>query len=457
MSLKIAGRLFTQRRFWPLFTLLQTGTLNDNGLKQALIGLITFGGVAFLSDLDSTIRVPVAALIFTGPFLLVCAIAGQIADKVDRGLILKRIKTAEIFIMLLAALGFWLVDVRILSVALALMGAQSAFFSPTKNAVLPQWLTDDELISGNAILNGFVFVFVMVGYIVGLSVVLHGASGENGLVQMGDAGPRILSILLFIMAIIGWLASRFCPPAPAPLPELKINFEPLTATWSVLKNAFLVPQVLRPMLGVAWFYGSSTVFVTAFPDLVATTLGYEAKVLIVIQLLSITGILIGSLLCMFLSRLPKLGANEAVKLSAIGITMLTIFALDLYLFFPESPFGAENRGSFEDFMAQEGSIRLLIDVFMTAFGGGLFVVPLQAMQQRRSEPKVRARLMSAGAVLLNLAVNIITFMLIAMAVMRFDPLLPFLIVVIVSGGVAAYAIYRSLKPVSYPTYTKDVI
>ena len=83
------------RRFLPLFTLFQTGTFNDNGLKNALIALITFGGVAFLSDLPSGMRVPVAALIFTGPFTILCAIAGQIADKVDRGIIFRWVKRAE--------------------------------------------------------------------------------------------------------------------------------------------------------------------------------------------------------------------------------------------------------------------------------------------------------------------------------------------------------------------------
>jgi len=146
MSLKIAKNLFSQRRFSPLFILLQTGTFNDNALKNALIALITFGGIAFLSDLPSAIRVPVAAFIYTGPFLLVCAIAGQIADKIDRGIILRWVKRVEIIVMLIAGLGFYLVNIHILAFALGLMGAQSAFFSPTKNAVLPQWLSDRELI-----------------------------------------------------------------------------------------------------------------------------------------------------------------------------------------------------------------------------------------------------------------------------------------------------------------------
>jgi len=214
MSTKTTGNLIFQRRFWPLFVLLQTGTFNDNVLKNALIGLITFGGVIFLPDLPSSIRVPVAAFIFTGPFLLVCAIAGQIADKVDRGKILRFVKRAEIFIMLIAALGFWLMNIWILCFALFCMGAQSAFFSPTKNAVLPQWLVDEELITGNALLNGFVFVFVLVGMVGGLFLI--------GI----DNGTRIVSVILLVMALIGWAASEFTPPAPPPTPELRINFEP---------------------------------------------------------------------------------------------------------------------------------------------------------------------------------------------------------------------------------------
>jgi len=76
--------------------------------------MITFGGFAFLSDLPSAVRVPVAALIFTGPFTILCAIAGQIADKFDRGVIFRWVKRAEVLIMALAAVGFALKNVHIL-------------------------------------------------------------------------------------------------------------------------------------------------------------------------------------------------------------------------------------------------------------------------------------------------------------------------------------------------------
>jgi len=70
--------------------------------------------------------------------------------------------------MALAALGFALKNVHILALCLGLMGAQSAFFSPTKNAVLPQWLSEKELITGNALMSGFQFSILLVGTVIGL-------------------------------------------------------------------------------------------------------------------------------------------------------------------------------------------------------------------------------------------------------------------------------------------------
>ena len=142
--------LLLSRRFAPLYVLFEAGTFNDNALKNALIALITYVALInpafeFLPGLPEAMKVPVASLIFTGPFLIFCSIAGQIADKVDRGVIFRWIKRAEVLIMALAGIGFFTQSILILAITLAMMGTQSAFFAPTKNAVMPQWLDSDEL------------------------------------------------------------------------------------------------------------------------------------------------------------------------------------------------------------------------------------------------------------------------------------------------------------------------
>ena len=434
--------LLLSRRFAPLFTLFQTGTFNDNALKNALIGLITFGGVAFLSDLPSTIRVPVAALIFTGPFLILCAIAGQLADKIDRGIIFRWIKRAEIGIMLIAGLGFLLKDVRILAVALGMMGAQSAFFSPTKNAVMPQWLDSDELIRGNGLMSGVQFAVLLTGTILGLKLI-----GT-------ESGPVIIAILLFVIAIIGWIASETCPPAAPPNPDLKVDYNPITAIASVLKQIFKHPDVLRPWLGIAWFYGLSTIFITAFPDFIATQMGYESNVLQVVLVISTVSILVGSLLTMAIGNM-KIWGPEAIRLVALGIIGITAFALLLYCA-PEPKYtGTEEFGPVSEFFKDPNT-----PLFLCATGGaslfnGIFVVPLQAMAQRRAHPRIRAQLMSAGSVLYNFFVNVVTFGLIGLAVLNMPPKAPFLMVVIGSAIVAAYAIWRCFNMVEHKANLGD--
>lgn len=432
MSVKQAGTLLTQRRFLPLFTLFQAGTFNDNALKNALIAMITFGGVAFLSDLPSQIRVPVAALIFTGPFTILCAISGQIADKVDRGIIFRWVKRAEVFIMLLAALGFYLEDVRILAVALGLMGAQSAFFSPTKNAVLPQWLSPKELITGNAILSGFQFAILLAATIVGLQVL--------------KMGSQTLSLILVALALLGWFASENCPPAPAPKPDLKVNYEPVTATFSILKKAFEHPDVLRPLLGIAWFYGLSTVFVTTLPDYVGTVMGYEEAALQILLAASTISILIGSMTVMVIGNWSIWGP-EAIRLAAIGIVGVAVFTLILVLGEPPKYMGEAEFGPAGEFLSDPNTPRFLVALTGSSICSGLFVVPLQAMAQRRSQPDIRARLMSAGSVLLNLFVNITTFGLIGLAAMNVAPNAPFYMIIVGSVIVGAYAVFRSIKTV----------
>lgn len=423
------------RRFLPLFTLFQTGTFNDNGLKNALIALITFGGVAFLSDLPSGMRVPVAALIFTGPFTILCAIAGQIADKVDRGIIFRWVKRAEVLIMLLAALGFYLMDIRILAVALGLMGAQSAFFSPTKNAVLPQWLTERELIKGNALMSGFQFATILAATIFGLFVLA--------------LGTVVISVVLIVLAFIGWFASEACPPAPAPQPNLKINYEPVTATFSVLKKAFGHLDVLRPLLGISWFYGLSTVFVTTLPDFVGQTMGYNEQALQVLLASSTISILLGSLIVFAVGNM-KIWGPEAVRLATLGIIGVAIFTIGLILVPAPQYAGVEAFGPVGAFLSDPAMPLFLFMLVGASISSGIFVVPLQAMAQRRADPEIRAQLMSAGSVLLNLFVNLTTFGLIGLGALALGPYVPFWLIVIGSAIVASYSVYRSIITIERP-------
>jgi len=433
MSAKLAGKLFTQRRFLPLFVLFQAGTFNDNALKNALIALVLTGGITLFAGMPTESVIPLAAILFTGPFLILCAIAGQIADKVDRGIILKMIKRVEVGIMILAAFGFMFQNAAILCIALVCMGGQSAFFSPTKNAVLPQWLEDDELITGNGLLSGFQFFTILLGTVFG-TILFQIKFPAEALLN----GSRIISIVLLTLAFIGWLAGERVPKAPAPQPDLKIDYNPITAIWKVLKFAWADQPVFRPMLGIAWFYGLSTIMITALPNYVYNVMQYDLYVLSFIQASTTIGILAGSLLCVVIAK-----GREAIGLMTVGIIGVTVFAADLY--FNNFETSRTMQASLPEFFQDPQMPRFMIAIFFASLFNGLFVIPLQAMAQGRSTPERRARLMAAGAVMLNLSVNICTIMLIRLGYMNLPPNVPFLIIAVISAIVSSYAIWRWLQ------------
>ena len=132
--------------------------------------------------------------------------------------------------------------------------------------------------------------------------------------------------------------------------------------------------------------------------------------------------------------------KEAVGLVALGIIGSTLFTLDIYLASEQST--RLELGTVQEFFADPDGLRFLCAVTAASFCNGLFVIPLQAMAQRRANPKRRARLMSAGSVLLNLSVNGMTFILIGLGFMSLPPEFPFLIVIVLSSVVAIYAFSR---------------
>ena len=279
-------------------------------------------------------------------------------------------------------------------------------------------------------LSGFQFFFILLGQSIGLLLVLKQFPADGFL-----TGPRVVALILLVLAAVGWFAAERVPSAPAPKPDLRINYNPITATINVLAQALKDMAVFRPLLGIAWFYGLSTIFITAFPTYVADVLRYDQNTLTAILVISTLGILTGSLFCIVLAR-----GKEAVGLVAFGITGVALFTLDLFLNSEQST--REGLGTVQEFFADPKGRRFLFDVTAASFCNGLYVVPLQAMAQRRANPERRARLMSAGSVLLNLSVNGMTFMLIGLGYLSLPPRFPFSIIIVISLIVAVYAFYR---------------
>src|SRR5262245_54260578 len=141
--------LLRERRFFPYFSAQALGAFNDNLLKNALVLVATFH-TAHYAGVDPELLVNLAGGLFILPFVLFSGIAGQLADRHDKALVLKVVKIAEIAIMAVAAVGFLTHNLSLLLATLFLMGTHSTFFAPAKYGMLPEVLRPAELVGGNA-------------------------------------------------------------------------------------------------------------------------------------------------------------------------------------------------------------------------------------------------------------------------------------------------------------------
>ncbi|MBB5015453.1 MFS family permease [Rehaibacterium terrae] len=234
--------LLKQRRFLPFFLTQALGAFNDNVFKNALVIMIAFK-VAGLSSDDINFWSNLAAGLFILPFFLFSANAGQWAEKFEKSRSIRWIKLLEIFIMCMAAVGFWLESVPFLLGVLFLMGLQSTLFGPIKYSILPQHLRPEELVGGNALVEAGTFLTILLGTLLG------------GVLMAGfDHGPLLVSATVIVFAVLGWWASHGIPEAPPTAPDLRLNWNPLTET--VRNLGFLRGNrtVLNAVLGVSWFW-----------------------------------------------------------------------------------------------------------------------------------------------------------------------------------------------------------
>lgn len=372
--------LLSVRRFAPFFVTQFLGAFNDNVFKNALVVLLTFQAAQWTS-LAPEILTNLAAGIFILPFFLFSATAGQLADKFDKARLARLVKVLEMAIMGLAAVGFYLHDLGILLVALFLLGLHSTLFGPVKYAILPQHLHAHELVAGNALVESGTFVAILLGTLFG--GLLAGAGGH----------PVWVALAGLAVAVVGYAASRFIPAAPAPVTDLKVNFNPLSETWRNIAFARRERAVFLAILAISWFWLYGALFLAQFPAYAKNVLGgNESSVTLLLAVFTV-GIGVGSALCERLS-----GRQVALGLVPLGAIGLTVFGVDVWLASPQVLPGDLPR-DVPDLLSRLPSLRVLFDLLMIGIAGGFFIVPLYVLIQVRGDSTHRARLIATNNIL----------------------------------------------------------
>ncbi len=380
-------RLLKSKRFLPFFLTQLLGAFNDNLYKNGLTIFIVFQAANISKDASNAL-VNIAAALFILPFFLFSPIAGQLADKFEKSILIQRIKLLEIGIMLLAGIAFYLQSPVLLIVILFLMGTQSALFGPVKYSLLPQALEPKELVGGNAMVEFGTFLAILMGLIASVFII--------------SFGTHLLSIAVVIFAIIGYWASRSIPSLTAAAPELKISFNIISQTRNIMRDARQNRSVFYSIMGISWFWFIGITYVTQLPNYVRYELGGNEQVYILLLAMFSIGIGAGSFLCERLSgRIVELGL---VPMGALG---LTVFGADIY-FAQSVVSGAPlihnaliNSALISPmtFIISGNNLRVMFDIVMLGISGGIYIVPLYALVQQRSDEKKRSRIIAANNVL----------------------------------------------------------
>lgn len=415
------SQLLTSKRFLPLFVTQFLGAFNDNLFKNALVILVTYR-IAANDSAASAQLVNLAFGAFILPMFLFAYLAGQVSDKIDRARVARWVKLMEIGLAVIGSAGLFLANLPLLLLTLFGFGAHSTFFGPVKYAVLPQHLRAEELVIGNAYVEASTFLAILIGTIIGSLFIL------------AHSGMIFTDALMTACAIFGYLASRQIPPAPAPLPDMKLALDPVRGTADMIRFSAHRRDEFLCIIGISWFWLMGAVFLAQFSPFAKNVLHADERVVTLFLVAFSVGIAVGSLLC---ARLIK-GTVRAtpVPFGALG---MTIFAVDLYFV---SRHGMSINGDaltgIAGFLQQTGGWRILFDLFAIAVCGGIYIVPLNTLLQVRADKAHLARAIASNN-LMNALFMVVAAGL-AMALIRLGATIPqiFLVMAILNLGAAAY-------------------
>ncbi|MDX1499252.1 MAG: MFS transporter [Woeseiaceae bacterium] len=411
--------LLGQRRFLPFFTTQFLGALNDNIFRNGLVILVTFQGV-LVAGMDHSTLANVAGALFILPFFLFSATAGQLADKYEKSMLMRRIKLLEIGLMCVAAYAFVAEVYGLLLVVLFLMGLQSTLFGPVKYAYLPQQLATEELVGGNALVEAGTYIAIILGLIAG------------GLAVAVDAGHQaLIAACLVAVALTGYLASRQIPLTAAADPGLKLGFNLWTETWRIVGYAREEKSVFLSILGISWFWFYGSAMTLQLPAYTLDILnGNEAITTALLATFAI-GVGIGSLLCEKFS-----GHRIELGLVPFGSIGLSLFAIDLYFTQPES-YGLQ-ANTVAEFLARPDTWRILADIALLGAFGGFYSVPLYALIQKRTRQEHMSRVIAANNIINAIFMVAASGLSIAVLSAGFSIPELFLALAVLNIGVAVY-------------------
>jgi acyl-[acyl-carrier-protein]-phospholipid O-acyltransferase / long-chain-fatty-acid--[acyl-carrier-protein] ligase len=348
--------------FWALIAVQFQNAFSDNALKWLVSFLVLETALSKQQrDLWFVLVVP---LLFAVPFLLFSIPGGYFADKYSKRSVTVGTKLLELGVMGLATFAFARNRLDLAGVALFLACTQGAIFGPTKYGLLPELLPESRLSWGNGIIELTTLLSAIIAALAGGFLATH------------FRGRQVWSGVVFlVLTVLGLLTSLAISRVPAADPTRRFD-------WNVPREFFAEFRRIRldNVLWVAvlantffWFLGSLLLLniVLYATDVLHVDEAHSSYLLAALSL----GIGIGSFVAGYAS-------GRKIEHGMVLPGMAGIIAMAAWLSRPALSF-------------TEAAVLLSF----LGVAGGFFVVPVNALIQRRPKAEEKGRTIAVANLL----------------------------------------------------------
>ena len=332
------------------------GAFNDNLYK-----IIVSMRAVHVAAKSSSEYLALAGAVFVIPFLLFSGYSGHLADAVSKRTVLISVKAFEIFAMALGFAAFFSNRIELMLVVLFLMALHSTIFSPAKYGIVPEMLPDKDLSRANALLEMSTFVAIVLGTSIG-----------SFLFTMWKYEPWKMGVATLVVAGAGFMVSFGITRVRAAGSTEAFRWNPFGEVWTGTRHLLKDRPLWLTVLAISYFW-----FLGALFQLDLLLFGSEVlkasdlKIGLMVTALAL-GIGFGSMLAGRLS-----GNKVELGLVPLGSIFMGVFSIALYL----------ARGSYA------ASVVVLA---MLGLASGIFIVPLNAYLQQRSENREKGRIIATN-------------------------------------------------------------
>lgn len=338
---------------------------NDNILKQVLIFGVVAGGVwgGVLGEGAQAW----ASLCLAVPYVLLSGFAGQFADRFNKRDVCIVVNASEVAVALLALVGFWMVNLWIVLLAMILISIQSTFFTPAKFGILPEIVETGYLSRANGTVNMFTYIAVIFGSAVGGPI--YDAWNPSTAPDPGNTGlPWLPGGVVLLVALVGlvscWGLPRLKPRNPG-MPIRAKFFKPYLDTWRGIRGSVVATVI------VAWsfFYlivgGIAILILPDYKSLLDISAGQTSILMVILGISTGLGDFVAGRVSGLRIR-PQL-----IAVGGIGTTVMFFVLAVVPLNF----------------------VLIAVCLSLTGFLAGFAMVPLQTMTQRFSVVEQRGQVL----------------------------------------------------------------